>query len=271
MNDGMNRLVSVLDRLTDVPDPKTDAENKEKCAVEFKEIYANGFRHSYSVLSSYLECLDGEQRDWLVVSIDEILTQITQRVDWSDSERDKVHESVFKLQDHIYLECIRLNRMDQIKYYDKQIESNLSLTKSEVENSQVQTRKILRQVNSVNSQVISILGIFAGLVFGFSSGFQLMSESFSSLANVKLNIVLIYILCIGLVLFNLCFLLMYCASKMSNQSIAVKCKSIDCSMCKEKCGFIKRSWRKYPYPLCFNLLDAFLLIVLLLLTICKIM
>lgn len=259
MIDSMNKLVSVLDLLTDIPDPETEGEVKDRCIIEFKEIYANGFRHSYAVLSSYLEALDGEQRDWLVLSLDDIMKQISNQNGWTESERDKVHDSVFKLQDHIYLECIRLNRMDQIKYYDKQIRSDLSLTKTEVKKSQIETRKILKQVNSVNSQVISILGIFAGLVFGFSSGFQMMSESFSSLADVKFNVVVIYILCIGLVVFNLCFLLMYCVSKMSNQSIAIKCKSIDCSMCNIKCGVIRRSWRRYSYMLCFNLLDILLL------------
>lgn len=41
---------------------------------------------------------------------------------------------------------------------------------------------------------------------------------------------------------------------------------IECTECKEKCSFIKRGFKKYPYVLCFNLLDVLFLIALFVLT-----
>lgn len=266
--DGMTHLIKILDSLTDISNFSSDYAQQNHiadCAYGFREIYTQKFRHSYSILSAYLENFDGEQRDMLVSNLEDVLKEIDNS-DWSDADREQVHESVFKLQDHISLESIRLNRMDQIKRYDEESKRKLKSSSTDLKETKRQINRIVRQVNSVNAQVISILGIFAGLVFGFSSGVELMGKSFSTLDAKTFTITLLYIFSIGLILFNLCFLLMFCTAKMSNQSIATKCKSIECTECKEKCSFIKRGFKKYPYVLCFNLLDVLFLIALFVLT-----
>ena len=123
----MTRLIEILDSLTDISNFSSDCAQQNhivECAYGFKEIYTQKFRHSYSVLSSYLENFDGEQRDMLVSCLEDVLKEIDNS-DWSDADREQVRESVFKLQDHIALESIRLNRMDQIKRYDEESKRNL--------------------------------------------------------------------------------------------------------------------------------------------------
>lgn len=264
----MDRLIDVLDSLRDDKNFGSDDAQKKhikECTIDFKEIYVNEFRHSYSILSAYLERLAGDERDMIISCLAEILTTID-KSNWEEHDRKQVHEGVFKLHDHISLEDIRLKRMDQIKRYEEESERNLKSSSTDLKETKKQINRIVRQVNSVNAQVISILGIFAGLVFGFSSGIELMGKSFSTLDAKTFTITLLYIFSIGLILFNLCFLLMFCTAKMSNQSIATKCKSIECTECKEKCSFIKRGFKKYPYVLCFNLLDVLFLIALFVLT-----
>ena len=95
--DGMTHLIKILDSLTDISNFSSDYAQQNHiadCAGGFREIYTQKFRHSYSVLSAYLENFDGEQRDMLVSSLEDVLKEIDNS-DWSDADREQVHESVF--------------------------------------------------------------------------------------------------------------------------------------------------------------------------------
>ena len=92
---------------------------------------------------------------------------------------------------------------------------------------------LLDRVNGFHGQSIAILGIFSGIVLGFSTEIKLLTETFSNINNMNVKNMLLYLLIVGFIAFNTLFMLMYAVSKIANQSIAASCKGRECESCPE--------------------------------------
>ena len=118
VEDKMTKLVGLLGDMAekgcvDELDSGPTTDFAKECWEKFCDIYDNpDFRHSYYTISSSLEKYDPAQRDSLPVylssAIDYAKTQ-------NSDESRRIAKSVQKLLDHVELECLRINRMDQVK------------------------------------------------------------------------------------------------------------------------------------------------------------
>lgn len=92
-------------------EPATDFA--KECWERFCKIYDDpDFRHSYYTISSSLEKYDPDQRDSLPVYLDRVVDYARMK---EDPNSCRILKSVQKLLDHVELECLRINRMDQVK------------------------------------------------------------------------------------------------------------------------------------------------------------
>lgn len=241
-------LKETIDEMTGLMDPSK--EEIQDLVIKLKTVYSDKkFRHSYYEISQQIEGLSGDVRDNLCHNIDLVM----QEVDGTDCSND-VLKGLTKLYDHLKLETLRLARMDKVQFLSDKAEIALREAKNLNKKSKVDVSNLKRRVNGFHGQSITILGIFSGLVLGFSAEIQLLSESFSNINNMDMRNMLLYLLVIGFIVFNTLFMLMYAVSKIADQSIAVLCRNRDCTTCTEKHCAIVRLLRKYPYIVAFDIL-----------------
>lgn len=211
------------------------------------------FRHSYFELSRYLETLIPEQRDLVCGNIDLILK-------YSDENCNKaIVQKIAKLADHIKLENIRLARMDTIKYIGEKATGQSKSTEKKIARAGNDVKNLKKDVKAFHSQSITILGIFSGLVFTFSAAVSFLSGTFSNINNMNCFRMVLYLLIVGLIFFNVVFMLMYAIAKISDHSIAVLCRGRECTDCPHGHWLPVRLGRKYPYVLVFNIVDIILI------------
>ena len=240
------RLNEILVDMTNYIEPTDD--EVDNLLEQFRKIYSDeNFRHSYYEISQQLEQFQSDVRDNICDIIDRIIKRMPK------DESPVVVKGMTKLYDHIKLEALRLARMDMVSYLSRKAEENLRQAQKMYADSNKNVNHLNRRVNGFHGQSIAILGIFSGIVLGFSTEIKLLAETFSNLNQMDLRNMLLYLLVIGFIAFNTLFMLMYAVSKIADQSIAASCKGRECESCAERHRAVGRLYRKYPYVLFFNI------------------
>lgn len=221
-------------------EPTTDFA--KECWEKFCEIYDDpDFRHSYYTISSSLEKYDPAQRDSLPVYLDRVV-EYARTQKGNDSRR--IAKSVQKLLDHVELECLRINRMDQVKRDADRAES-IQSEAIKLNNATEKTgKKLDERVSRFHEQSITILGIFSAVVIGFMSGLSMFTAGFDQLSKVNVYIITFYSVIVGTILFDILFMLIFFIAKISGHSVAREAK--------ESKWWIVSTWRRYPYVYCFH-------------------
>lgn len=256
------QLEEIFEKLVERPfEESSSAEYKEEIYHNFSEVYADeNYRHSYYEISTYLESLGCDVSDMLEGSIQNVL-EYSAGIDSSSN----VTKKISKLSDHISLELLRLSRMNKIKYLSDKIHKEMNETNKAVVSKHNEMDEIDKKVNNIHAEVITILGIFAGLVVGFSIDFQLLAQSFSNLKDVSFFKEIAFLSIIGIILFDSIFLLMFAVSRISQRSLAVNCKYKDCQNCDDCKMTLKILIHKYPYVFWYNLILVITFIICVLL------
>lgn len=245
-------LLTVLEELAELTDD-FDAAKTITFFEKLKNVYSiNDYRHSYFEISEFLESRIPEVRDIL-----EERLEIIYEYAGSTKSDEEVAKRLFKLCDHIALERLRLARMDKIKYMADKLNGSMSNAMNKIEATNLDVTEAENKVNNIHSETITILGIFAGLVIGFATGFQLFAESFTNLNDIYFYKIISYLAFIGIILFDCIFFLMFSVSRVSRRSLALNCKYKDCAKCAEDkpCKTtISKIHKKYSYVFWFNLI-----------------
>ena len=252
------RLEKLFDDL--VKHIEIDAALLREYAEEVCDIYSDlEFRHSYSEISLVLEKYRPDQRDTLslyILSIREIARTVLEEKEKSPQHCSEVEKRIFKLCDHVDLECLRLSRIERVEYIGKTATNELSAADGKLREAEERAEELSKRVSGYHDQNIAILGIFAGLVVTFSGVIQITSSSLENLSEITTLKITFFVCLSFFFLFDIVFLLMYCISKLSGSSIANACKKRDCNNCLECRTSFGRIKKKYPYVFCFNIIGA---------------
>jgi hypothetical protein len=76
------------------------------------------------------------------------------------------------------------------------------------------------RVKGFHEQSITILGIFSAVVVGFMSGLSMFTSGFNQLNTVGVYIVTFYSIFVGIIVFDILFMLIFFIAKISGHSIA---------------------------------------------------
>lgn len=130
---------------------------------------------------------------------------------------------ILKIQDHVSLEIIR--------FENNLAEANKSYNgfKSELNNfSKFLNRKTSdlevysKEIESrVNAGVTTVLGIFAAFIIAAFGGITVYGDTMAALQGTSIYHIIFMTLLFGLILFDICFLLIYSVAKISNRNIGV--------------------------------------------------
>lgn len=200
----------------------------EKCS-EFSEklalIYGDpDFRHSYAKLSNYCSDLMPDQRDMIIDSLNRILFWLEE----NNKESKSVLKGIGKLADHLELEGLRLNRMAEISYLSDKIKQEQCQVQSLIKQNRIESEKIKdnvsnhkKDIDNMNLQVISVLGVFSAIIVAFFGGFSYFTSVFSNLHNLPIAKAVMMTSLIGLVIFNIIVILFLALSRLLNRPLFI--------------------------------------------------
>lgn len=244
---------------------------------ELKDIYDGEYRHSYAQISRTIFCLDFDERDIVSSELETIISKLVELEQSNPSSYSSVRKSVLKLKDHIDLEIMRYNLNDEAneKFENALVESDeLARTTSDLfdEVSELQNKSwdLQNKMDSSNTQSITILSIFAGIVFVFTGGFSLISTALQNINNASIYKLTFVLSLVGILIFNLIFLFFYMIAKLTEKNISSSCLKTSNSYCysEEQCGKCKpllRFFRRFYYIMipnvCFVLVMTFSVII----------
>ena len=246
-----DKLYDIFNKLIDFADISGNDEVISQFFSVFSDVYSSAaFRPSYFEISSFLDDLKPDQRDSFEGNIEQILIYSN-----SNEPHSNTTKGLAKLLDHVSLERLRIARIEKIDHIGKKISDEMNSAIENITDKKKDMIEIEHKINSIHSETITILGIFAGLVIGFATSFQLLSKSLENLNGVLISKLLIFVALIGIVLFNVLFFLMFSVARISGRSLAMKCKRENCDKCpydKPCKTTLGQFFRKYPYVLWFN-------------------
>lgn len=217
-------------------------------SVYFKDLERKtSYRHSYAAISRYMykQHWTSEMADLCYAAINGVYEKV--------EETDSLKKHLKKLCDHILLESVHLSQLESVKEsvlaYDNVAEeylksvgalnttidsinslksdiekakSNLKISQEHLEEQQgkidAQQATIdmqQKEIGASHMQSISILSIFAGVVFAFSGGISLLGNAFSNLPDLTREQSFLFvatIFLIGCILYDVVYLLIHVAT-----------------------------------------------------------
>ncbi|NFN93596.1 hypothetical protein FDB28_05715 [Clostridium botulinum] len=271
-----------------------DQDNLNRYSNIFKTVYENKFRHEYSEVTRVLFSIKDENRDARDF-LPEKIKNIRDNIKKEQCNGD-ILESLDKLWDHINLENIRMTELENIaesvnkaseeaknnyekaRKIDGEIEKINKTVKSlnsktnnfnndmkkyniNLNESKNKLSSLQRNMKNSTTESITILSIFAGVVMAFTGGFSYISQALVSLNAIGPYRAAAFILLIGIVMFDVIFLLLYMIGKLTERYIGSKgkCNNLE-QGCKNKS--VACSANRYPYVVWFNLISSIVIVTI---------
>lgn len=222
-------------------------------------LYEDNFKHQYSVFfPNILKILEEDNSyniDYLSNNLNTLETYLEEQAAKGIAKFNNMYFQFIKLCDHLNLQ------ISQTNYYKSMIQQSNSASKDlrdaliKLNDANNRIAEATERANTMQTELISILSIFAAIVITFSGGFTFLGSSITAISNATYyeSIIMTVILC-GMILFNTIFLMMYFVSKLTKRDIYVKCRKQNCSDCTKKCNILKKIRKKLPYVFYFNMI-----------------
>ncbi len=204
-----------------------DVMRKEADAyfMRFKEIYSRIGRHRYSDVTKYIDSLIQDNVDSLRDGVKGIILCAEANEynnDTENPENQECYKKINKLYDHIELEATRYSNTKKMqliaKTHIKQEEKMLELLK-EAKDTATKTQE---QAKGLSQQLISILGIFAGIIVTFSFATTVVGETVANMAKSDAVYLGFVISVLGAVFMNVIAFLLSFVTKLSGHTFSKK-------------------------------------------------
>jgi regulator of replication initiation timing len=268
--------------IEDISSIKDDTKRKSRLqdtSQSFYKIYSTGYRHLYSRAFQTIKEINDKstkstelsESTTLLANLSSLYTYIKEYE--KGTKWDTTASCCRKLYDHVNLEIYRLNNLDnkiqeaynQADKLRKQIDS---MIKSSSDSQQELKRrhlhlskgmdKINDRLNDFNTQSITILGIFAAIVFAFTGGFSILGDAFNGINTTYSFRYVFTLIFLSFSLFNIIIGLVYSIAKITNKPLAIKCQYADICSCEnhnkdnKRCCVFLKILRKYPMVFWIN-------------------
>lgn len=230
----MREIKTLLDTFTDVSFD-LENENAKKVIRKVAEFYKNDYRHQYHEISRYVNSKIEEEDSlgYILNNIKSLIGYLKMNSKDADKILKKIDEKnlskeiirvLQKLYDHIALEEERILKNREIIDESKDEIQDEIINRFEEIGDEFK-KQTLEVSSSLNANVITIVGLFSAIIFVFFGGVTGMSTIVGGIMELKtkqdLAIPIIMLLIIGLVIFNIIFLLLYSVAKIINKNIGL--------------------------------------------------
>lgn len=230
--DSLNEILIELSKSQDIlKEPK----DRVPFFVRLESIYYNynkeNFRHYYSDIFSTLSLIDGDSSlgslDVLAQNIQTIKDGYVPKNNDENGEIIDISKEIVKLYDHTNLDIARINytktmtnetmsELAKNRLLVTNLENNVresedslkELSNQTIEDLKQLSRKVQDRQEDMQKEYITILGIFASIVLAFTGGIVFSSSVLENIHKSSIYRISIIAFIIGLVFFNLIWLLM---------------------------------------------------------------
>ena len=232
---------------------------------ELKNIYDGEYRHSYAQISRNMFYLDFDERETVSSGLDNVIFKLVELEQKEPSTYSSIRKSVVKLKDHIDLEIMRYNlndeandRLETAFESAEELNKTTSFLSDEVVELQGKSWDFQNKMESLNTQSITILSIFAGLVFVFTGGLSFISTALQILNDASVYKLTFVLSLIGMLMFDLIFLFFYMIAKLTDKNISSPCIKTHNQACDwvdecQNCNIIQRYLRRFHYVIIPNI------------------
>lgn len=246
-----SQLGNLLEKLANDIDYSTKDHGQDIDTLS--KIYSEDYRHSYAKISLKVQNIlenDASKGECLSNNIqvlkDEIIKKSVSSQVESDNNLKNLLKNVIKLSDHVNLEIGRYNllteKINRIviekavkenpqKVHDQDIEDRLNRLEKSQEKSENTVLNAAEKLDKVDEKLernsmssITTLTIFSAVILAFTGSITFTSGVFSGMTAVSSFRIVFITALIGLVVFNLIFMLLFIVGRMVDKSVCCKCK-----------------------------------------------
>lgn len=214
-----------------------DKQSIETIINELQGYYSKGYRHSYYNISLVIDSISATPDDinTLTMNIADILKNIKETYSYDKELVDKFK----KFYDYVMLEAVRSKGLTEIKKAISESQKFEEIINKQKESLGGIEEKLRQAESGFISHLLSILGVFSGVIIAFFGSLEYLSSAFNSIADVSKYRLVFMTLLIGFIMFNTISIMMIFLAKMIGKNIYDKCKSENCS-CEEKCSLLEK-------------------------------
>lgn len=220
-------------------------------------LYKENFKHQYSdFFPTILKILEEDNDyniDYLSNNLDALGTHLDEQLMSGDKTYESMNVPFTKLCDHLDLQIRQTNYYKRMLEKSSDTRQHLQQAIEKLNDANGRVKEVTKRADTMQTQLISILSIFAAIIITFSGSFTFLGSSATAISNAPYqeSVIAVAIIC-GMFLFNTVFLLMYFVSKLTGRNIYAGCITPDCTGCVEKCQGFKKITKRMPYILYFN-------------------
>ncbi|MPM52438.1 hypothetical protein SDC9_99197 [bioreactor metagenome] len=216
-------------------------DNIKKVSDDLRNYYDNKGRHLYSEVSTFLYKINEEDLDYVYNNIESVHKAL---IIYDEEHKTKYGKKILKLEDHIRLEILRAQHLNNVQNDNagRLIRKINSLSKKSNDytkkfnglNKQYESQR--KSIEGLNSEIISVIGIFSAIVITFFGGINFIESVLNSINKVSKYRLVFAILITGFVMFNTIFMLLNFISKLTGKNIRSSCDNyIDENKCAPNC------------------------------------
>lgn len=196
-----SKLIEVLDYLAK---QEFDSEEQYEIALaRFKEV---DFEDSkYSTIFEFLVKSQAEQKGF--GALNENLKNLIEDKDKELSENEVLKKNITKTYDYLQLEYQRYKELNNLREDLKNIQNETKKEKANLSRIKSEINKTNTEAKQIQTQYITILGIFASIIMTFVGGLTFSTSVLSHMHEVSIYRLVFVICCIGALVFNILFAL----------------------------------------------------------------
>lgn len=178
-------LVKTADDIVEILKNIKENGATDENITNLKQFYEKEKRHSYSKITEFILETKATSDDLqeLAAKIDKIM---------KNEKNNEFKTSLFKLHDHISLELIRIDHLENIK-------SQTDIALKNAQTAQKLAKYAQKQAKDITKTHITILGIFASIVIAFVGNFAFTTSVLENIHNASIYR-LLFVVCL-LILF----------------------------------------------------------------------
>ncbi|WP_195970277.1 CvpA family protein [Clostridium thermobutyricum] len=160
-------------------------------------------------------------------------------------------ENLQKILENIKLDLARRKETKSNEQKMHRFEVTLKKYEQEKEEFSKKVNQSEGNIEKTQAQIITILSIFAGIIIAFFGGTSLLGHAIENFNESNKFMSYVLVIIIGLVMFNVIYLLLYSISKLVKTPISMGRCSKKCNKCQNKSP-LRRMTIKYPIVVYFN-------------------
>ncbi len=267
LEESQRRQGELIGILYDMAYAIKDEAGIEEIANKLSELCSDGFRHQYSELFPLVIDIGsgdgGYNLDYLSNNLAEVRTLVENDYLSKGKRYTSLYRPLTKISDHINLEIARYNYYSISEQYQQDLEARNRELLDQLETSTAALEDAKKNVSTVQTELISVLSIFAAIVLTFSGSMSLLGNALIGMQEAPFFKSIFFITLCGFIVMNAIFLMLYMVGKLTQRNIYVSCENGDC-ICDRgnlDCKGIARIKKRLPYVFWLNVVLLSILII----------